>query len=119
MSASLQKRTYALQQKQALYSITSSAHYRGKIARLFDDLHCPRKEDKRISIDEQRPHPMHRKNLREVQTPVAKRSIRQLGLPLTPKDGGQDNRQSLTDEVGPYGPHGRDRTDPAFSAKHC
>src|SRR5262249_12200426 len=30
-----------------------------------------------------------------------------LGLPLTQKDGGQDNRQSLADEVGPYGPHRR------------
>ena len=74
MSALCQKRTYAQQQKQALYSITSSAHYRGKITRLLHDLHCPRKEDEGISIDEQRPHPMRRKNLRKVRTLGAKRN---------------------------------------------
>jgi hypothetical protein len=50
------------------YCVTSSARYRGKIARSLDDLHCPRKEDERISIDEQRPQPMRRKDLREVRT---------------------------------------------------
>src|SRR5262245_36074216 len=64
-------------------------------------------QNRRISIDEQCPHPMRRKNLREVRTPGAERVLGQLGLPLTPKDGGQDNRQSLADEVGPYGPDRR------------
>ena len=36
-------------------------------------------------VDEQRPHPMRRKNLREVRTPGAKRVLGQLGLPLTKK----------------------------------
>ena len=50
---------------------------------------------------------MRRKNLREVRTLGAKRILGQLGLPSTPKEGGQDDRQSLADEVGPYGPDGR------------
>src|SRR5262249_51088031 len=78
-----------------------------RFARSLDDLQCPCKEDERISVDDQRPHPISRENLREVRTPGAKRVLGQLGLPLTPKYGGQDDRQNLAGEVGPYGPHGR------------
>jgi hypothetical protein len=63
MSRKYQKRPNALQQKILRHLVGALPRQDRAIT-----LHCPRKEDERISIDEQRPQPMRRKDLREVRT---------------------------------------------------